>query len=100
PRRRCRHKRLTDRLKPSDGCCQNCASWSDTSAALLRGETKRFSISSQSRARTTTFSCKWQNEANFSQFVQRLENPGKPPGAATRESARRSRSAEFITAFP
>jgi len=43
PRRRCRHKSLTDRLKPSDGCYQNCASWTDTSAALLRSETERFS---------------------------------------------------------
>jgi hypothetical protein len=32
------------RLKPSDACCQNCASWTDTSAALLRGETERFAL--------------------------------------------------------
>ena len=56
PRRRCRHKSLTDRLKPSAGCCQNCASWIDTSAALLRGETERFAISM----------VEVQNEPNFS----------------------------------
>jgi len=38
------HTIRIDRLKPSDGCCQNYVSWSDTSAALLRGETERFSI--------------------------------------------------------
>jgi hypothetical protein len=42
--RQCRHKSRTDRLKPSDACCQNCASWTDTSAALLRGETERFAL--------------------------------------------------------
>ena len=26
PRRRCRHKSLTARRKPSDGCCQSCVS--------------------------------------------------------------------------
>src|SRR6266508_6315824 len=26
----------------NDGCCQNCVSWTDTSAALPRGETERF----------------------------------------------------------
>jgi hypothetical protein len=41
PRRRCRHKSLTDRLKPSDACCPSCAGWTDTSAALPRGETER-----------------------------------------------------------
>jgi hypothetical protein len=30
--------------RSADGSCQNCASWSDTSAALLRGETERFSV--------------------------------------------------------
>src|SRR4029453_6506095 len=45
PRRRCRHKSLTDRLKPSDACCPSCAGWTDTSAALPRGETERFLIS-------------------------------------------------------
>jgi hypothetical protein len=43
PPLRCRHNNLTDRLRRSDGCCQNYASWSDTSAALLRSETERFS---------------------------------------------------------
>src|SRR5262249_11696166 len=36
PWRRCRHKNLTDRLKPSDGCCQTCVGWTDTSASPLR----------------------------------------------------------------
>ena len=44
PRRRCRRKSLIDRLKPSGGCYQSCVSWSDTSAALLRGETELLSI--------------------------------------------------------
>src|SRR2546430_11033027 len=44
PRRRCRHTSLTDRLKPSDECCENCVSWTDTNAALPRGETEQFSI--------------------------------------------------------
>src|SRR5262249_8024561 len=44
PRRRCRHKSLTDWSKPFDGCCQNCLSWTDTSVALLHGETERPSI--------------------------------------------------------
>src|SRR5262249_41559709 len=44
PQRRCRHKSLTDRPKPFDGCCQNCVSWTDTSVALLHGETERPSI--------------------------------------------------------
>jgi len=43
-RRRCRRKSLIDRLKPSGGCYQSCVSWSDTSAALLRGETELLSI--------------------------------------------------------
>jgi hypothetical protein len=43
PRRRCRRKSLIDRLKPSGGCYQSCVSWSDTSAALLRGETELLS---------------------------------------------------------
>jgi hypothetical protein len=33
---------LTDRQKPSDECCQNCASWIDMSTALQCAETKRF----------------------------------------------------------
>src|SRR5262245_11975173 len=45
PRRRCRHKSLTDRLKQSDGSCQNCASWTATSAALLCGAIELCSIS-------------------------------------------------------
>ena len=40
----CRHKSLTGRLKPSDACCPNCASWTDTSAALLRSESERFAV--------------------------------------------------------
>src|SRR5262249_57905391 len=44
PRQRCHHKNLTDPLKLSDACCQNCASWTDTSAALPRGGTKRLSV--------------------------------------------------------
>src|SRR6266436_7422296 len=47
PQRRCRHKSLTDRRKPSDGCCQNCVSWTDTSAALPRAETERLSLLGQ-----------------------------------------------------
>jgi hypothetical protein len=43
-RPRCRHKSLTDRLKPSDERCQNCVSWTDTSVELLRDETERFSV--------------------------------------------------------
>src|SRR5262249_28515523 len=42
--RRCRHKNRTDQLKPSAACCQNCASWTDTSGALRHGETEQFSI--------------------------------------------------------
>src|SRR6266487_3586411 len=75
PWRRCRHKSLTDRLKPSDECCQNCVSWTDTSTALLCGETERFSACSVEQNLTTTCSCAiWQNEANFSQFIQYLTN--------------------------
>src|SRR5262249_14888452 len=44
PRRRCRHKNLTDPLKLSDACCQNCVSWTATSAALPRSETERFTL--------------------------------------------------------
>src|SRR5256886_17410376 len=44
PRRRCRHTSLTDPLKPSAECCENCVSWTDTNAALPRGETEQFSI--------------------------------------------------------
>ena len=47
PQRRCRHKSLTDRRKPSDGCCQNRVSWTDTSAALPRAETERLSLLGQ-----------------------------------------------------
>ena len=32
----------TDWLEPSVECCQNCLSWTATSAALLRDETKPF----------------------------------------------------------
>jgi hypothetical protein len=59
PWRRCHHKSLTDWPKPSDGCCQNFVSWSDTSAALLHGETGRFSIDKQLMVALV------QNEANF-----------------------------------
>src|SRR5262249_60292122 len=45
PRRRCRHKGLTDQLKRSDACCQSCGSSTDTNAALPRGETERHSVS-------------------------------------------------------
>src|SRR5262249_49021415 len=72
PRRRCRRKSLTDRLKPYDGRCQNYVSCSDTSAALLRGETERFSILWQNRA-ITIYSCRRQNEPNFSRSYQWLE---------------------------
>src|SRR6266487_5924518 len=85
PWRRCRHKSLTDRLKPSDECCQNYVSWTDTSTALLCGETERFSACSVEQNLTTTYSCAiWQNEANFSQFIQYLTN--------TNSSNRRRRS--------
>jgi len=59
PWRRCRHKSLNDRLKPSDGCCQNFISRSDTRAALLHGETGRFSMDEQLIVVSA------QNEANF-----------------------------------
>jgi len=72
PRRRCRHKSLTDRQKPSDACCQNCASWTDTSAALLRSESERFSVFQVEYNMTTICSCAMQNEANLSQFIQWL----------------------------
>jgi hypothetical protein len=38
PRRRCRHKSLTNRLKPSDGSCQNCVSWTGTSNEISLGK--------------------------------------------------------------
>src|SRR5262249_32332563 len=44
PRQRCHHKNLTDPLKLSDACCQNCVSWTATSAALPRSETERFAL--------------------------------------------------------
>src|SRR5262249_62363344 len=66
PRRRCRHKSLTDRLKPSDGCCQNCVSWTDTSAAQLRSESERFSTFVIEQNTETIPTCVvWQNEPNF-----------------------------------
>jgi hypothetical protein len=56
---------------PSDGCCQNCASWTDTSAALLRSGTERFSTSLIEQNILTIQSCDIrQNEPNFSQFIQ------------------------------
>src|SRR5262249_40487065 len=69
PWRRCRHKSLTEPLKPSDGCCQNWASWTDTSTSLLRGEIELNLVET-----STIFGCRWQNEANFSRSVQWLEN--------------------------
>src|SRR5215475_6573517 len=66
PRRRCRHKNLTDPLKLSDACCQNCVSWTATSAVLPRSETER--------SCSTTLSCIWPNEANLSQSIQWLTN--------------------------
>src|SRR5215813_5757341 len=69
PWRRCRHKSLTEPLKPSDGCCQNWASWTDTSTALLRGEIELNLVET-----STIFGCRWQNEANFSRSDQWLEN--------------------------
>src|SRR5262249_29300434 len=66
PPQRCHHKDLTDPLKLSDACCQNCASWTATSAALPRSETERFC--------STILSCIWPNEANLSQSIQWLTN--------------------------
>src|SRR5262245_34891018 len=66
PRQRCHHKNLTDPLKPSDACCQNCVSWTATSAALRRCEIER--------SCSTTLSCIWPNEANLSQSIQWLTN--------------------------
>jgi hypothetical protein len=51
----------TDWLKPCDVCCLNCGGSTDTSDALLRGETKRFGIYCL-RPADHRF---WQNEANF-----------------------------------
>ena len=42
---------------PSDGCCQNCASWTATSAALLRSESERFAIFMTEENLGTIFSC-------------------------------------------
>jgi hypothetical protein len=39
-----RNANLTDPLKLSDACCQNCVSWTATSAALPRSETERLSV--------------------------------------------------------
>src|SRR5262245_44989089 len=66
PPQRCHHKDLTDPLKLSDACCQNCVSWTATSAALPRSETERFC--------SATLSCIWPNEANLSQSIQWLTN--------------------------
>src|SRR5262245_10728873 len=74
PRQRCHHKNLTDPLKLSDACCQNCVSWTATSAALPRSETERFY-------------CIRPNEANLSQSIQWLTNLGR---RRTRKVARRS----------
>src|SRR5262249_53659308 len=64
---------LIDRLKPSDGCYQNCVSWSDTSAALLRGEIERPLISWIELSQMIIYSCMpLQNEANFSRLIQVL----------------------------
>src|SRR5262249_44632726 len=41
---RCHYKKLTDPPKLSDACCQNCVSWTATSAALPRSETERFAL--------------------------------------------------------
>src|SRR5262249_59948730 len=65
PRRRCRHKRLTDRLKPSDECCPNCAGWTDTSAALLCGAIELCSISLVERNPTTIYSCSLAKRSQF-----------------------------------
>jgi len=66
PWRRCRHKSLTDRQKPSDGCCPNCASWTDTSVALLRSETERFAGLLVEEIRWTICNC---SSAKRSQFL-------------------------------
>src|SRR5215510_14186650 len=44
PLQRCHYKKLTDPPKLSDACCQNCVSWTATSAALPRSETERFAL--------------------------------------------------------
>jgi hypothetical protein len=73
PWRRCRHKNPTDPLKPSDGCCQTCASWTDTSAALLRSETERFAgLMVEEIQMTQSVAVHLQNEANFYKSVQWL----------------------------
>src|SRR6516162_7827653 len=65
PRRRCRHKSLTDRLKPSDASCRNCATWTDTSAALLRSASERFAVFMVEENLGTIYSC---TPAKRSQF--------------------------------
>jgi hypothetical protein len=74
PRRRCRHRSQTDPLKPSDARCQNCASWTDTSAALPRGETERFSSFLIEKNMSTINSVRSQNEPIFSQSIEWLAN--------------------------
>src|SRR5262249_1381937 len=66
PRRQCRHKSPTARLKPSDACCQNCASWTDTSAALLRSASERFAVFTIEEILRTIYSC---TSAKLSQFL-------------------------------
>jgi hypothetical protein len=72
PLQRCHHKNLTDPLKLSDAYCQTCASWTDTSVALLRSESGRFAAFMVEQIRWTICSCTQQNEANFYKSVQWL----------------------------
>src|SRR6516162_3622851 len=99
PRRRCRHKSLTDRLKPSDGCCQNCASWTAPSAALLRSESERFATFMIEENLGTIFSCiTAKRTLNFSQSHQWLEKCSTR--AATGKAYARHRSCGLLNSFP
>jgi hypothetical protein len=66
PLQRCHHKNLTDPLKLSDAYCQTCASWTDTSVALLRSESGRFAAFMVEQIRWTICSC---TPAKRSQFL-------------------------------
>jgi hypothetical protein len=76
PRRRCRHKNLNDPLRRSDACCPNCASWTDTSVAPLRSETERFAAFMVEENPERSVVVGLQNEANFSQSMQRFAKLG------------------------
>jgi hypothetical protein len=65
PLQRCHHKNLTDPLKLSDAYCQTCASWTDTSVALLRSETERFAAFMVEEIRQAIYSCKPAKRSQF-----------------------------------